>query len=189
VALCVVEAVDSTVEEAPYAAVAPNATLPVVGSLVVQLTVAVVVPMPVTLTPEMTGAVMSEVTVRTLEAWLPVEDALERVASAGTCTVTVPSEVGVTSKVKTVSALEVAKLLAVPFVTFTSAELNELTFSENVAVTGMVVAFVVELAVVDSVTVGPPVAAVAKAATANIAADAHVAATMPIFLCVFILLM
>ena len=53
----------------------------------------------------------------------------------------------------------------------------------------MVAAFVVELAVVESVTVGPPVAAVAKAATANIAADAHVAATIPIFLCVFILLM
>jgi hypothetical protein len=110
------------------------------------------------------GATVSDVNVSTFDAWLPVEEETEAAWSAFTWTVTEPSAVGSTSNVKTVvlAVVLAAKFIAVPPVTEISPEVNPLTGSENVAVTGMSAAFVAEALVLDRTTVGPPTAAEAN---------------------------
>lgn len=87
----------------------------------------------------------------------PVLDAVEEAISAGSMTVTSPSELGVRLKVKVVPLPDTA--LTVALVAEMSESENPFTSSENVAVTGMVVELVFAELVVVKVTVGPPLAA------------------------------
>src|SRR3989344_2522300 len=123
-------------------------------------------------TSDITGTVMSEVKVSVLLAWLPVEEALEEAMPAGTCTGIVPLEPGSTLNVNTELLLEAKPLIELDAVppSVTSPASKPVTSSENVAVTGMDEAFVVEALVLESATVGPPVSA--DASRANEAAAA-----------------
>lgn len=107
------------------------------------------------------GADVSEVNVSMLDAALPMGGGFtDDTTSAGTATVTEPSEVGFTLKVNVVP--EPDTFVTVAFVAVTLDEEKPLTGAENVAVTGIVAAFVTAEVGLVSATVGP-----ACAATAN----------------------
>ena len=92
-----------------------------------------------------------------LDAWLPVLDAVDDATSVASITVTTPGTVGVRLNVYVVPLPETALTVALVAVTLVLA--NPFTLSENVAVIGINVAFVVLALVDDRTTVGPPDAA------------------------------
>jgi hypothetical protein len=95
--------------------------------------------------------------VSVFDGWLPVDDAVDDAALSASMTVTGPCAVGVRLNVYVVPLPETAPTVA--FVAVMLDVANVPTDSENVAVIGMVVAFVVVALVDDKTTVGPPASA------------------------------
>ena len=110
-----------------------------------------------------------------LDNWLPVDDAVDDDTSAAIITVTVPVAVGVRLNVYRAPLPETTPTVA--FVAVTFALVRPFTDSENVAVTGIVAALVLEPVVEERTTVGPPLAADERDASPPSTAVAAITAT------------